>query len=64
MKRLLLLACLLAITVDGRASDHGPVFGYATPVNSQYEWSFDTGLFGRTDRIGRSSLREARSAMD
>jgi hypothetical protein len=26
------------------ATGHGPVFGYATPVNSAGEWSFDAGL--------------------
>lgn len=38
-------ACLLCATAWG--SDHGPVFSYATPVNSQGEVSFDTGIFGR-----------------
>lgn len=47
MKQLAILACVLALTASARASDHGPVFGYATPVNSQGEFSFDTGLFGR-----------------
>ena len=47
MKRLTLVCSFLLLTPLARASDHGPVFGYATPVNSQYEFSFDTGLFGR-----------------
>lgn len=47
MKKLAMLACLLALCPKSRASDHGPVFGYATPVNSQGEFSFDSGLFGR-----------------
>ncbi len=47
MKKSWLLAAVLALTAGARASDHGPVFGYATPVNSQYEFSFDSGLFGR-----------------
>ena len=34
------------------ASGHGPVFGYATPVNSKGEWSFDMGLFGRSASSG------------
>ncbi len=34
------------------ASGHGPVFGFATPVNSQGEWSFDFGLFGRNAAVG------------
>ncbi len=47
MKHFAILACLLALSAPAWASDHGPVFGYATPVNSQYEMSFDSGLFGR-----------------
>ena len=47
MKSLALLACILALSAGSWASDHGPVFGYATPVNSQGEFSLDTGLFGR-----------------
>lgn len=39
------LAC--ALTGAAVAADHGPVFGYATPVNSQREFSFDSGLIGR-----------------
>jgi hypothetical protein len=38
---------MLTLSASAWASDHGPVFGYATPVNSQGEFSFDTGLFGR-----------------
>lgn len=52
MKFLLLFSCLLALTAEASAADHGPVFGYATPVNSQYELSFDTGLFGRNGTRG------------
>lgn len=52
MRRLLLFACLSAMAINAGASDHGPVFGYATPVNSQYEWSFDTGVFGRNGSLG------------
>jgi hypothetical protein len=29
------------------ASGHGPLFGLATPTNSQGEWSFDEGIFSR-----------------
>ena len=47
MKSLLRLACVFAVSGIAVASDHGPVFSYATPVNSQRELSFDTGLFGR-----------------
>lgn len=47
MKAILLLAGTLVLTATAFASDHGPVFGYATPVNSQGEVSCDTGIFGR-----------------
>lgn len=47
MKFLMLLACATALPGIAMAADHGPVFGYATPVNSQGEFSFDTGVFGR-----------------
>ena len=47
MKPILILACALALASPALASGHGPVFGYATPVNSQGEFSFDTGLIGR-----------------
>ena len=33
-------------------SGHGPVFGYATPTNSQGEWSFDFGLLERNTALG------------
>ena len=52
MKQLALLACVLALSAPVWAADHGPVFGYATPVNSQGEFSFDTGLFGRNGSRG------------
>ena len=53
MKSLLVLAYALALPaipgISGiaLAADHGPVFGYATPVNSQRELSLDSGIFGR-----------------
>lgn len=44
-------SCLLA-------SSHGPVFGLATPTNSQGEWSYDFGVFGRSSTVGTdNSLR-------
>lgn len=52
MKHLATLACVLALSAPGWASDHGPVFGYATPVNSQGEFSFDSGIFGRHGSTG------------
>jgi len=38
--------------VYGMAASHGPVFGLATPTNSQGEYSFDFGLFGRSSSAG------------
>ena len=47
MKILMVYACVLLIASTAFAADHGPVFSYATPVNSQGEFSFDTGIYGR-----------------
>lgn len=47
MKQLTMLACVLALPAPASAAGHGPAFGYATPVNAQGEFSFDSGLFGR-----------------
>jgi hypothetical protein len=56
MKNLWMVVCAvvttLAMTMPAFASDHGPVFGYATPVNSQGEVSCDVGLFGRNGTLG------------
>jgi hypothetical protein len=52
MKSLLVLACALALPGIALAADHGPIFSYATPVNSQRELSFDTGIFGRSGSNG------------
>src|SRR5579864_1381894 len=56
MKSLMVLACAVLLagtaTGTGSAADHGPVFSYATPVNSQRELSFDTGVFGRNGSKG------------
>jgi hypothetical protein len=52
MKSLMVLACAFALPGMALAADHGPVFGYATPVNSQRELSFDTGIFGRNTSLG------------
>ncbi len=52
MKSLMVLACSLALPGIALAADHGPVFSYATPVNSQWELSFDTGIFGRSGSQG------------
>jgi hypothetical protein len=52
MKAILLFASTYVLTSTAFASDHGPVFGYATPVNSQGEVSCDTGIFGRNGTGG------------
>jgi hypothetical protein len=52
MKSIAFLACAFALAVPAYATDHGPAFGYATPVNSQGECSFDTGVIGRHGSLG------------
>jgi len=52
MKIILALAGVLTLASPALAAGHGPVFGYATPVNSQGEFSFDTGLIGRHSSQG------------
>ena len=52
MKCLMVLAFASALPGIAVAADHGPVFSYATPVNSQGELSFDTGIFGRNGSQG------------
>jgi hypothetical protein len=47
MKIPMVCACALLLAGTAFAADHGPVFSYATPVNSQGEFSFDTGINGR-----------------
>ncbi|HEX6509559.1 MAG TPA: hypothetical protein VF221_18175 [Chloroflexota bacterium] len=52
MRSLMLLAGALALPGIAVAADHGPVFGYATPVNSQGELSLDSDIFGRSGSLG------------
>jgi hypothetical protein len=52
MRFIMVLAGALALPAIAVAADHGPVFGYATPVNSEREFSFDTGIFGRAGSRG------------
>jgi hypothetical protein len=52
VKKILVLVCAVVATGTALAADHGPVFGYATPVNSEREFSFDTGIFGRNGSLG------------
>ena len=42
----------LAFALPAYGSGHGPVFGFATPVNSQGETSFDFGLYARNAQDG------------
>lgn len=49
---LLTMACAVALPSVALAADHGPIFSYATPVNSAREFSFDTGIFGRAGSQG------------
>jgi len=58
MRHLSLLICVVCFAPFALADGHGPVFGLATPTNSQGEWSFDVGLFGRANDFGQqASLR-------
>jgi hypothetical protein len=47
MRRAAFLLVVLVVPAFAFASGHGPLFGLATPTNSQGEWSFDEGIFGR-----------------
>ena len=44
--------CSMIVSSSAYAADHSPLFSYATPVNAEGEFSFDTGLFGRTGSGG------------
>lgn len=59
MKLLIVVAGALALSGVAWAADHGPVFGYATPVNSAREFSFDTGLIGRYGSLGTQMTSES-----
>ena len=50
----LALFCLSILFVGqvGFAADHSPLFSYATPVNAEREFSFNTGVFGRGGSAG------------
>jgi hypothetical protein len=59
MKRAMTLLVFLGLALNAEGASHGPVFGLATPTNSQGEWSFDEGVFGRTTSLGtQASIRE------
>ena len=58
------LLVVLIVPVFAFASGHGPIFGLATPTNSQGEWSFDEGIFGRTSggrSVGNNSRTDRRA---
>jgi hypothetical protein len=58
MRRAVVLLVVLGLRLLAFAAGHGPVFGLATPTNSQGEWSFDEGVFGRTSSVGsQASIR-------
>jgi hypothetical protein len=58
MKRATVLLVALAFSQHASAANHGPLFGLATPTNSQGEWNFDEGVFARTTRFGsQASIR-------
>ncbi|HZR57394.1 MAG TPA: hypothetical protein VFA74_11015 [Terriglobales bacterium] len=58
MKLAVILFTVLAMPLLADAAAHGPVFGLATPTNSQGEWSFDEGVFGRSTGLGtQASIR-------
>ena len=44
MRYVTCLLVVLVVPVFMLASGHGPLFGLATPTNSQGEWSFDEGI--------------------
>ena len=59
MKRAVVLLVVFGLPLFAAAAAHGPVFGLATPTNSQGEWSFDEGIFGRNTPFGtQASIRE------
>lgn len=47
--------CIFA-TATSVASSHGPVFGFATPVNSKGEISFDFGAYNRYAAFGSQTV--------
>ena len=59
MRRAAVLLVVFGLPLLADAAAHGPVFGLATPTNSQGEWSFDEGIFGRNTPFGtQASVRE------
>jgi len=59
MRRAVVFLVVLGLPLFSGAAEHGPVFALATPTNSQGEWSFDEGVFGRNTSLGsQASVRE------
>jgi hypothetical protein len=59
MRYVVVFLVVLGLSLFAAAAAHGPVFGLATPTNSQGEWSFDEGTFGRNTSFGsQASVRE------
>jgi hypothetical protein len=52
MRLAVILRVVLGLPVQAIAATHGPLFGLATPTNSQGEWSFDQGIFRRSTALG------------
>jgi hypothetical protein len=58
MKFAVVLLAVVGLPTLAISAAHGPVFGLATPTNSQGEWSFDEGIFGRNTSLGtQASIR-------
>jgi len=58
MKLVVVLLAVVGLPALAIAAAHGPLFGLATPTNSQGEWSFDEGIFGRNTSFGtQASIR-------
>jgi hypothetical protein len=59
MRRAAFLLVVFGLSVFAVAAEHGPLFGLSTPTNSQGEWNFDEGVFGRNTDLGsQASFRE------
>jgi len=59
MKYTFVVIVVLVLPLSLFADGHGPVFGLATPTNSKGEWSFDSGVFGRSNSFDtQASFRE------
>jgi hypothetical protein len=52
LRCLAMIAIAMSFAMAAHASGHGPVFGFATPVNSQGETSFDFGVYSRYATFG------------